>query len=222
MQADESGMSVSATYYLNDPSALTAFEAEIRAKGLSDLYMVRTDEEAYEKVVSAIEGLKSISVTFMVIVLILGALILILLSAIAIRERKYEIGVLRAMGMEKHKVALGLWSEMIAITCLCLFLGLGVGVAVSQPVTNALLAGQVESANAAAEAAASAPKQISIGGFNTAADSVSALDELNVSLGIDTVLEIILISLLLASVAGITSISRITKYEPIKILVERN
>ncbi|WP_438940338.1 hypothetical protein [Lacrimispora defluvii] len=26
------------------------------------------------------------------------------------RERKYEIGVLRAMGMKKGKVALGLWT----------------------------------------------------------------------------------------------------------------
>ncbi|MFU2108463.1 FtsX-like permease family protein [Paenibacillus larvae] len=43
------------------------------------------------------------SVTYIVIVLVLGAVILILLSSIAIRERKYEIGVLRAIGMKKGK-----------------------------------------------------------------------------------------------------------------------
>jgi len=37
-----------------------------------------------------------------------------------------------------------------------------------------------------------------------------------------TALEIFGISILLASVAGAVSISRITKYEPIKILMERN
>jgi len=49
----------------------------------------------YQKVVGPVEGLKKISLTFMIIVLIFGAMILMLLSSIAIRERKYEIGVLR-------------------------------------------------------------------------------------------------------------------------------
>jgi DNA-binding response OmpR family regulator len=48
------------------------------------------------------------------------------------------------------------------------------------------------------------------------------IDEVNILLGGDTILELIVISLLLASVAGFTAISRITKYEPIKILMERN
>ena len=48
------------------------------------------------------------------------------------------------------------------------------------------------------------------------------LDEMKVNVGLDTVAEIILISLLLASFAGVVSISKITKYEPIKILMERN
>jgi putative ABC transport system permease protein len=37
-----------------------------------------------------------------------------------------------------------------------------------------------------------------------------------------TVLEILGIALLLSSVAGIVSTTQITKYEPIKILMERN
>ena len=60
-----------------------------------------------------------------------------------------------------------------------------------------------------------------IGGDARAVDD-APIDEINISLGIDTVLQLIIISLLLASLAGFAAISRITKYEPIKILMERN
>jgi ABC-type ATPase involved in cell division len=106
-------MRVNAKYYLKKPSLLKDFEAELRAKGLDEYYLVSTDEAGYQKVVGPVEGLKKISLTFMIIVLIFGAVILMALSSIAVRERKYEIGVLRAMGMKKKKVALGLWIEML-------------------------------------------------------------------------------------------------------------
>jgi len=216
----ESGFSVISTYFLKNPSMLKAFEAEIREKGLSEYLKVSTDEKGYDSIVAPVEGLKSMSVTFMVIVLVLGAIILILLSTIAIRERKYEIGVLRAMGMKKSRVALGLWFEMIAITCVCLCIGLAVGTLIAQPVSDMLLAGQVEAAKASGGLPGGAIA--SADASSLLAGSMTTLDELNVSLGLNTILEIIAISLALASVAALAVISKITKYEPIKILMERN
>ena len=54
---------------------------------------------------------------------------------------------------------------------------------------------------------------------NVTAPPISQID---VGLGMDTLLQIALIALLLATVSSMMSISRITKYEPIKILMERN
>ena len=216
---DESGFSVTTTYFLKNPSMIEAFEAEVRQKGLSDFLNVTTDERGYNNIVAPVEGLKSISTTFMVIVLILGAIILILLSTIAIRERKYEIGVLRAMGMKKGKVALGLWFEMIAITSVCLCIGLIVGTIIAQPVSDRLLAGQIEAVTSDGFPAGAIP---SADASSLLAGSLSTLDELDVFLNLNTILEIIGIALLLASVAGMAAISKITKYEPIKILMERN
>jgi len=197
-----SGVAINATYYLKSPDLLSAFESEIRAKGLPDSYKVSTDEAGYLRMVAPVEGLQSVSLTFLIIVLAFGAVIMILLSVIAIRERKYEIGVLRAMGMKKKKVILGLWTEIIAITCICFIIGIGAGTALSQPVSDTLLAGQVQSVN-------SSSNEI-------------LPDKINVSVNCMTVLEIFGIVILLTSIAGAVSISRITKYEPIKILMERN
>ena len=218
MNANESGLSVNATYFLKEPSMLGAFETEIRAKGLDDYMAVSTDESSYNKIVSPVEGLKKIAVTFLVAVLILGALILVLLSTIAMRERKYEIGVLRAMGMKRGKVALGLLSEMLMLTIICLAVGLGVGAVIAQPVANTLLSQQVEAAESANTGA-----PIMIGGADgSGTTNAETLSEIDIQLSAAAIIQIIGISLLLAALASAAGISFITKYEPIKILMERN
>jgi len=203
---------VDAVYYLKRPDMLAEFEAELRGKGLPDDYAVRTDESAFDSVAGQVESLNNLALTFLIIVLVLGAVIILLMSVITVRERKYEIGVLRAIGMKKNKVALGLWTEIIIITCICFALGIGAGTVLSQPVSDAIMTGQAKSADT---------------GSTSLADRLSAAEieqnkNISVSVSKVTALEIFAISILLASVAGIASVSRITKYEPIKILMERN
>ena len=60
-----------------------------------------------------------------------------------IRERKYEIGVLTAIGMKKGKVALQFVTELFIVTLAAIVLGAGIGAASSVPVTNALLSAQI-------------------------------------------------------------------------------
>jgi putative ABC transport system permease protein len=212
-------MRIDAKYYLKNPSMLKDFEVELRAKGLDEYYLVSTDEAGYQKVVGPVEGLKKISLTFMIIVLVFGALILAVLSSIAIRERKYEIGVLRAMGMKKKKVALGLWLEMLTITAFCLIIGFGIGSVIAQPVSDMLLAGQIESAKMALRQPGLTAGVILAGPLVT---ELVPLEQVDVSVGINTILQIGVISLFLASLASAAAIAKITKYEPIKILMERN
>ena len=205
-----------AAYYLKSPDLISKFEDEARAAGLSYDYKVTIDEEAYNRIVGPVEGMAKISFTFMVVVLVLGALILVLLATLSIRERKYEVGVLRAMGMKKRKVAAGLIFESLAITVACLILGLSAGSAVAQPVSDVLLRGQV----AAAESAQDSGTTMMYAGTQTDANA-KPLADLDVSLNLKVVLMIILISLLLVSISSVTGISYITKFEPIKILTER-
>ena len=203
---------VDAVYYLKTPGMLSDFENELRDKGLPEEYHAETDESSLERMVEPVNRLKNLSISFLIIILVLGAVIMILLSMISVRERKYEIGVLRAMGMKKKKIALGLWIEIMIITCICFGLGMGVGIAISQPVSDSMMADQLQS---------SAPKT------STLADRLNeeeaeSVENIRISLDGITTLEILGISLLLASIAGMISVSQITKYEPIKILMKRN
>ena len=202
---------IDAVYYLKRPDMLEVFEIELRGRGLPDDYAVRTDELAFESVAGPVESLKDLVLTFFVIVLALGAVIMMLMAAITIRERRYEIGVLRAMGMKKKNVALGLWTEIVVITCVCFVLGIGVGSALAQPVSDAIITGQAASSDT---------------GSTSLADRLSGGDanepeQIDISISGFTMLQIFGVSLLLASIAGLISVSRITKSEPIKILMNR-
>ena len=215
------GFEINASYFLIRPDHLAAFEADVRAMGLSDDYMVITNEAAFQAVVGPVEGLRSASIAFVIVVLILGAVILVLLSTIAIRERKYEIGVLRAMGMKKKKVALGLLYEMVVITAICLAVGLGVGTIAAQPVADTLLTQQIEAVETVNQSPAIGGGMMMAAGAVTTAGP-ETLSEIDVNLGVDAMAQITLIALLLAIVSSAVGIASITKYEPIKILMERN
>jgi len=233
MREGFTGIRVSATYYLRNPDMLAAFEAEVRANGIDDIFLVSTDEAGYNTIVQPVEGLRSVTFTFLIVVLILGAVILILLSSLAVRERKYEIGVLRAMGMKKGKVAFGMLFEMVIITLVCLVVGLGIGVMAAQPVSDMLLESQLQNIEPAQDNSPMGQFGGRMGGMGgmmgrmggmfggVSGTQAEALQEMDVSMSTTSIIQIILVSLMLAVVSSIVGIAHVTKYEPIKILSNR-
>lgn len=114
-------------YILKSPDMLADFNKEVHQKGLRDIYVMQTNKSTYHEVVKPLEGASRTVGVITLIVFLAGSLIFVLLALLAIRERKYEIGVLRAMGMKKANVALGLVYESILMIALCLMIGLPAG-----------------------------------------------------------------------------------------------
>lgn len=213
-------LTVNAEYELKSPDLVADFEKELRDKGLPSAYIVGTDEAGYNKIVEPVKKMSGISMTFMWIVLIVGGVILLFTTTMAIRERKYEIGVLRAMGMKKAKIAIMLVVETVVITALCLGVGLGVGSALSQPVADVLIAGQSESADEGSQPIVQPDGSVNIGGASNS--GTDTLQEIDVSLTTGTTMQIVLVAMLLALLSSAVGVVFITRYEPMKILSERN
>jgi putative ABC transport system permease protein len=157
--------------------------------------------------------------------LVFGGLVLVLLSFMAVRERKYEVGVLRAMGMEKRKVAAGIMTEAIIISLICLIVGLAIGSAVSQPVANDILSEQVKTAEVETKANSENLQFLVMAGktqFINGMNGYTPISEIQVALDTNTVTQIVIIALALAALSGVIGIAVITKYEPLRILRERN
>ncbi|MGL4796530.1 MAG: ABC transporter permease, partial [Paraclostridium sp.] len=214
-KSEEDLVSMDAKYYLKDPDLLEAFNEEAHNMGLSDLFDLSVDASSYNNIVKPVEGLKGISKIFMTLVLVFGGSVLVLISILAIRERKYEIGVLRAMGMKKGKVALGLIFETLSMIIISLSLGLTIGSISAKPISNILLQGQIE----AQKQAGSMSMTIGVGGPS---QTVPALEQLDVFLTSESIVGITLIAVLLGVISAGIGILYINRYEPRKILTERN
>ncbi len=135
---------ISYTYVFSNKSDYTSFKTQATKAGLSSDYAVSSsDVEEYESSLVPLNNLSQFALTLLLIVLGVGAVVLIVLSLFNVRERKYEVGVLTAMGVKKTKVAAQFAIELLIVTMIGLGIGAIAGAATSLPVSNQLLASQV-------------------------------------------------------------------------------
>ncbi|MDE7298004.1 MAG: ABC transporter permease [Lachnospiraceae bacterium] len=130
-----------AVYQLGNPEEAKLFEREIYEKGLSKYcilsYSNSVDE--YTKNTEPLKNISRIAKIFTLAASMIGAAILLLISFFNIRERKYEIGVLRAMGMKKTSVARGMVYEMLIMMLISFAFSVLLGLALNKPIAAALL-----------------------------------------------------------------------------------
>lgn len=243
---------VNGTYVFSSVDDYNSFQKEAKKAGLSSDYTIQSqDLTEYENSLVPLENLSSFAGWFLLIVLIIGAIILIVFNMFNIRNRKYEIGVLTAIGMKKWKVALQFLTETFMVTFVAIIIGAIIGACTSVPITNALLENQVTSSQTQqtqveqnfgrgsdmqnnnsnkSDNSSSRDNKPSdngqdkgnppSGGFMGQASnyisSVSSATDLMV------VLELILLGLGLTIVSSLTSVIFVMRYEPLKILSQRD
>lgn len=220
------------TFILASVEDFDQFKEELQKKaedeGINgDMYFVgSSDIAAFKQGLKPLENLKAFATTFLYLTLAIGAIVLIIISVISIRDRKYEIGVLAAMGVKKLKLSMMFMLEVLIITLVSILIGVVIGSAVSVPVANGLLSDQVKqqvdkdsSQSDQPQEPASAEKPI-YGEYNE--DDVDYIVQVEFSVDLMVVLKMLLIGILLAVVSGFTSILFILRYDPKQILANRD
>ena len=145
-------LTVSGTYVFSTMTDYEAFDAECRELGLDEAYTISsTDVNAYEQSLIPLENLSNFAFWFLAVILLIGVAVLIVINVFSIRERKYEIGVLCAIGMRKGKIAMQFLCENMVIALIALLLGFGAGAVLSVPASNALLQTQIASSSQRAQ-----------------------------------------------------------------------
>lgn len=201
-------------------------KAKAKEKGVEEnLYrVVSADVATYEEGLKPLENLKSFATTFLYLMLGIGAIVLIVISVISIRDRKYEIGALAAMGLKKLKLSLMFMIEVLVITLVAIVIGAGVGSAVSVPVTGTLLSAQVEQQTTQQQQPQAPGTQQAPGSDLVDASKVKyvSADDIGFSVDIFVILKMLGIGVVLAIVSGFTSILFILRYDPKQILASRD
>ena len=240
---------LSATYSFADVESYEKFEEEVRALGLDESYTVSSsDISAFESSLAPLNTLSTMAGWFLLVILIIGGIILVVLNIFNVRERKYEVGVLTAMGMKKWKVAAQFMCEILVVTMLAVIIGAGIGAVSAVPVTNALLEGQAQSqSNQQSQMEQNFGRPGDFGGgfpggnmpsdmpsdipdmgggknpfgdmFGGAADYITEVDS---AMNLTVVFQMIGVGLLLTLIASAASVLFIMRYDPLKILANRD
>lgn len=230
----------SGTYVFDTVEDYNTFCEEVYDLGLSEDYTVSsTDITQYEQSLVPLETLSTIAGYFLIVIIAIGALILIVLNIFSIRERKYEIGVLTAIGMKKSKVAMQFICEILIVTLMAVIIGGAVGAVSSVPVANVLLENQITSQQQTSENQMMAfgremggrmefdgaqPPEMpeNMDKENIPHGENNFVSEISSSVNIIVLLQLLGICILLALLASAVSVTAIMRYDPLRILSNRD
>ncbi len=229
---EELSVSVSPTFVLTNSDIVEEFEEELRGKGLSEYLSVQTNLDQVEGATSTISNVKTFAVTFLVITLILGTVVLLVINMINIRERKYEIGVLRTIGMKKSKVCFQFLTELMVVSFIALLLGAGVGAMISVPISNNLLESEISSSQNEVEDIKNNFGQggrPDFGGGMPGGKSnfkgvvqIQAFDSIDAVVDFKVLIELLGLGLIITLISGSSAMISIQKFSPLTILKERS
>ena len=216
-------VSTTPTFILTDKNVIDKFTKEIEEKGLSEYLTINTNLDEVESATSTISNVANFATTFLIITLIIGAIVLFIINMINIRERKYEIGVLRTIGMKKRLLTTQFILELLIVAVVSLGIGAGIGTATSVPVANHLLSQEINSSK-------NELNHINKNFGNNREEfkhmngitNIKKIDKINAVVDIKVLGELYIIGIVLTLVSSSASMISIQKFSPLTILKERS
>jgi len=136
----------------NIDSAVTAIKST-----LGDAADVTNSQESAKSTIAPLENVKSISLFSLLGALVAGSVIILLTMMMIVRERRREIGVMKAIGSSNLKTMFQFMSEAVTLTLLGLVVGLVIGIAAANPITKVLVNNSTSSSNSSQAASARGP-----------------------------------------------------------------
>ena len=214
---------VTPSFILNSEDDIEAFIAEVKEKGLNEYYTVNTNLDEITSATESIENVKTFATTFLIITLIISSLVLFVINMINIRERKYEIGVFRTIGMSKLKLTMQFILELLIVSTMSLIIGAIIGAFLAKPVGNMLLANEIESNQSTQQEMSNnfgkpggMDMQFNKGG------KVQAIQNMEAVVDFTVVIQLLGIGLLLTLISSLASMISIQRFSPLTILKERS
>lgn len=232
---DDIAGTVKPTFVVEDYEVVEELEEEFHELGLSENYTLTTNEGEADSSLSALGNIQGFAMTFLIIVLVIGGVVLAILNLINIRERKYEIGVLRTIGMSKGKLTAQFMTELLVVTMAAMVVGLGIGSVSAPTVSNALLASEISSSSTRNDdmmanfgggrgemggggEMPSMPDFGKIGGQPT----IQAYDSVDAIVSPEVILELLGIGVVLVIISGAAAMISVQRFSPLTILKERS
>lgn len=158
------------------------------------------------KAVSDLDSVKGIAVYSLTGAVGAAAAILLLVMVMIVRERKREIGILKAIGASNRRIIAQFTTEAVTFTLLGLLVGLLAGIVAASPVTSALVSGSGASSTGGA------------GLFRAPNPVISHLSDISAQVGWGVILGALAAAVVIAALASAATTWTIGRVRPAEVL----
>ena len=100
---------------------------------------ITNSQTVADNTVKPLESVSSIALFSLIGAVVAGAVIILLTMVMIVRERRREIGVMKAIGSSNMGIVRQFIAESVMLTGMALVVGLGIGVLAATPLTDALV-----------------------------------------------------------------------------------
>jgi putative ABC transport system permease protein len=136
--SDQSGSITSASVSVDSVDNLSSVTTAV-TESLGDSADVTNSQETVDQLVSPLESVQTIALFSLIGAIVAGAVIILLTMIMIVRERRREIGVMKAIGSSNVGIMKQFVAEAVTLTTLALVVGTGIGILASAPLTNLLV-----------------------------------------------------------------------------------
>jgi len=141
---DQAGAVSSVTAKVDNSGNVSSVVTSLKSS-LGDKADIVSQAEQAATSVSSLESISSLALAGVIGATIAGAVIVLLAMIMIVRERRREIGVIKAIGGTNKKVIGQFISEALTLTIIGSIVGLTLGVLISGPMTNSLVSSSTAS-----------------------------------------------------------------------------
>lgn len=222
--ADEISLSASkVTYLLDDPLYVDSFVEENQSI-LGEYTKLDANNETFNKLARPLDTMSFFANIVVGIVIVNAVVIISLVTALTLKTREYEIGVLLSIGVSKFKVIVQLFVELIIIAMVGFLFAVGTGSLIAGKVGDAVLEYQTNTEAQYSDDTDNSYNYVWIGDtdYFTDVSQEELLSQYHVSVGAGLIAEIYAIGTVVVLVAILVPSVMIMRLNPKQILLETN
>jgi putative ABC transport system permease protein len=181
---------------------------------------VTSSEQTAQNAIAPLQNIKTISLYSLIGALVAGAIIIFLTMVMIVRERRREIGVLKAIGSSNFLIVTQFTVEALVLTLISSVVGMILGLVLSNPILNVLVnnassstttSGGLGGIRGAGQAAARFGGQFATG-------ARGALNNLHATVGVSIILYGLGAAILIAIIGSAIPAYLISKVRPAEVL----
>lgn len=180
-------------------------------------FKLDANTEQYESMIEPLENVASFAKILVAIVVVAGALIIMLILMLWIKERTYETGILLSLGESKFKIVMQYALEVMLIAIVAFTLSIFSGKIISEKVGDILLEKEIStiSEEKTEHKGMNEEKFEMMEGQNANTDVISEID---VSINFEIIMKLYGFGILIVLISSVIPTMLVFRYKPKKIL----